>query len=74
MGFLLGALYVCGTILICFLVAGLIFCFMFWIIKIIFVTVKRIFMFFCKQYNQKRNPEPSVHWFTLPDGRKRYLP
>lgn len=67
-------LYACIVIGVYLLIAVMILCFLFLVVKSVFLYIKCACVFVYRRYGKKKVSEPSVFWFTLPDGRRRYLP
>ena len=74
MGAVLGGLYICiilsGYLLLIVMMLGVLFA----VLRTVFLGIQRLCAFFYRKYRSKKNQEPTLHWFTLPDGRRRYLP
>jgi len=67
-------LYAFIVIVVYLLIAVMILCFLFLVVKSVFLYIKCACVFVYRRYGKKKVSEPSRFWFTLPDGRRRYLP
>ena len=67
-------LYAFIVIVVYLLIAVMILCFLFLVVKSVFLYVRRVCVFVYRRCGKKKVSEPSRFRFTLPDGRRRYLP